>query len=124
MAVDFSIRIDVDRSELGEDNVTTLEAELVAALGNAGTVTSAYNAAYVDDDATDQLLLDIGAGGTVTEDWGFRVLIDSTVSNNKKIEILVAICAVALKYTIDTITTAAAYAAGSTDTHQHEKTIT
>ena len=125
MANDLGIRVEADVSELGTDNITTLTQELLAALGNAGTVTMDHNNSYSVGTSVDNLVIDIGAGGTVTEDWAFRVMFDSTVSKNKRLEIYRAIISVCLKYTIDTIVfdQDADYADG-TGTFQLEATIT
>lgn len=125
MANDLGFRLDFDRSEIGEDEVGKLVSAVQQAVDPYGTVTLANNATYSVGTSVDMLVLDIGNGGTVTEDESIRVLLDSTVSNNNKMEILRALLDIALQYTIDTIdfTDEGSYADGN-GTFETELTIT
>ena len=122
MSVDESIRIDADISELTADTIAELTNSILSVL-QPYSVTLAHNATYSEGASADNVVLDVGAGGTVTEDWGFRILFDSGVSDNDKLNIIRSVFGVATRYTVDTIAFAAAYSAG-TGTFQVEATIT
>ena len=120
-----SLRIDGDRSEMTEDALSTFVFALGMALGNAGTVTTA-----VDDDAysvgtsTDNIVLQVKASATPTIDWSWRLVLDTGLSNNKKIEIITAIFNVVRAYfTIHSQVWAATYAAGN-GSFDHTVTVT
>lgn len=124
MANDLGIRIDADISEITADVIAELTTMLLAAI-QPYTVTLAHNASYSVGTSVDMMVLDVGAGGTVTEDWGFRIMIDSAVSKNTKMEIFRVILGIAARYTVDTIdfTDEGSYADGN-GTFQVEATIT
>jgi len=127
MAVDYSVRVDCDQSEIGASKVTDLTRELLAAIQNAGTRTTIYNKTYTvgSPAAAENLMVQVSAGGASTADWGFRVMFDAaTVSKDTKIATQRAIEAVISKYTVDTITTAAAYSSGTGEAFNLEVTIT
>ena len=83
MANALGFRLDFDRSEIGEDEVGKLVSAVQQAVDPYGTVTLANNATYSVGTSVDMLVLDIGNGGTVTEDESIRVLLDSTATTTR-----------------------------------------
>lgn len=127
MATDFGIRVEADVSEIGADNIITLERQLLAVLDRY-TTSVAYNASYSVGTSVDQFIVDVGAGGSVTEDWALRIMIDSAVSDNDKVAIMRAVNLVCERYTVDDVAFAAGtlstgYTAGN-GTFQVEVTVT
>ncbi len=126
MATDFSIRIDADISEITADDIADLAMELLAAIRAFG-VTIAHEVTagipYSEGTSVDNIELDVGKGGTVTEDWGFRIMIDSAVSKNDHMEIIERVIGVVRGlYTIDTIAFNQTFSEGD-GVFQYEATI-
>ncbi len=125
MATDYGIHIRADISEITGDRLARVASKILGALESWTTVVT-HNASYAAGSGSpaDQITIDISAGGAVTVDWGIRINIDSTVSDNDKVRIRRIVDGALLSETIDAIAHAASYTAGSGQTNQYEIAVT
>lgn len=119
MAADYSISVLADVSEITADVIAELTAKMLAII-RWRTVTLVHAASYSAGGA-DNVRITVSAGGAVTVDWGFQILIDSTVSDRNKMLITAQMIQALQPYTHDAIVTAAFSAGG---TYQVEATLT
>ena len=124
MAVDFGIRIRID--EGGTGGVTTDQTPgiviKVIQLLERETLVISHAAAYAAGSRTYNAVIDVN---TVTvADYGIEVLIDSTVSANKKTGILRKILQVLSSFSLTLSALNTTYAAGSSSTNQNTITVT
>lgn len=119
MAADYSISVLADVSEISADIIAEITAKLLAII-QWRTVTLAHAASYSSGGA-DNVRITVSAGGAVTVDWGFQILIDSTVSDRDKMALTAQMIQALQPYTHSTIVTASFSAGG---TYQTEATLT
>ena len=121
MAIDYSILVQADESEISVGTLAELSQRLIAALQEYSP-TYTHDATYAAS-GTDNVTIAVGKGGTVTVDWGFRITVDNTsINRTTKMAILQKVLAAIRSLTTDTITFAVTYAAG-TPTHQFNAAI-
>ncbi len=119
MAADYSISVLADISEITADIIAELTAKMLAII-QWRTVVLVHAASYSAGGA-DNVRITVSAGATVTVDWGFQILIDSTVGDKEKMLITAQMIHILQPYTHDAIVTAAFSAGG---TYQTEATLT
>lgn len=111
MAANEGILIQLDISEITADVIATVVRRVIQVL-EYKTLTLAHNASYSLGTSTNEVTASVGAGGTVTADYGIRVQMDSTLSDDAKSEILRKVLQVLEPHTV-ALTHAASYAAGN-----------
>lgn len=121
MADDFGILVRADVSEISADVIAELGNVLLGVI-QWRTVTPGDGGSY-SASGTDNVKIDVSAGGAVTPDWGFRITIDAAVSDRDKMAILAAVIQALQPYTFSAIAFATTFSAG-TPTYQFEEALT
>ena len=123
MANDFGIRIIMDEGGAGgmpSDQVPEVVRKVIQLL-ESETLAITNAAAYVDGSRVYNVTLSLNT--IVAADYSIEILIDSTVSTNKKVELLCRLLQSLATYTL-TLVLATTYSAGTSDTSQVSITVT
>ena len=123
MATDFGIRIIMDENGVGgvtSDEVAKVVQKAIQLLApETLVITNAVS--YTGGNRAYNVSLSLNT--ITTADYGIEILVDATVSTNRKVAILYKILNALSIYTL-TLVLVATYAAGTTSTNQNTITVT
>lgn len=124
MATDFAIRVRMDENGTGgvtSDQIPEVVRKVIQILGSE-SLAIAHAASYTAGNRTYNAVVDVNT--ITTADYGIEILVDSTVSANKKVELLRKVLQILSTYTLALSALNTTYAAGTTSANQNTITVT